>query len=406
MKLIPKLRFKEFKDDWHNDVISNIAKVTSGGTPNRNIKEYWDGGNIPWITTSLINSNVIDQAEEFITEEGVKNSSAKMFPVGTILLAMYGQGKTRGKVSLLGIEATTNQACAAILVGKNIDSLFLFQNLDGRYEEIRGLSNEGGQQNLSGDIIKKIEIHFPSLPEQQKIAAFLSAVDEKIQQLTRKKEHLTQYKKGVMQQLFSGKLRFRDAINKPYPKWEEKRLDEIAGFRRGSFPQPYGLPKWYDPENGFPFVQVYDVDDNMLLKPSTKVKISKLAAEQSVFVKKGSLVITIQGSIGRIAKTQYDAYVDRTLLIFQSFNRPIDIDYFKYVVYLLFEIEKTKAPGGTIKTITKEALSSFKIMLPSIEEQQKIASFLTALDAKIETVNQQIAQTQTFKKGLLQQMFV
>ena len=258
-----------------------------------------------------------------------------------------------------------------------------------------------GQEDIS-----KVEIIFPKLPEQQKIASFLSAVDEKIQQLTRKKELLEQYKKGVMQQLFSGKLRFKDENGKAFPKWEEKRLDEVANFRRGSFPQPYGLAKWFDEINGLPFVQVYDVDDNMLLKPSTKTKISKLAAEQSVFVKEGTLVLTIQGSIGRIAKTQYDAYVDRTLLIFQSYKKPIDVDYFKHVVSLLFEIEKTKAPGGTIKTITKEALSSFKIMVPQIEEQKKIANYLSNIDIKIDIVNKQITQTQTFKKGLLQQMFV
>jgi type I restriction enzyme S subunit len=245
----------------------------------------------------------------------------------------------------------------------------------------------------------------PSLPEQQKIASFLSAVDEKIQQLTKKKVLLEQYKKGVMQQLFSGQLRFKDEEGKEYPDWEEKTLLDVASFRRGSFPQPYGLPEWYD-DNGAPFVQVYDVAKNMLLKPKTKQYISEAAQKQSVFVKKGTLVLTIQGSIGRLAKTQYDAYVDRTLLIFQSYKVEMDIDYFKYVVYLLFEIEKTKAPGGTIKTITKEKLSSFNVNIPCLEEQQKIATYLSCIDTKIEAVNNQITQTQTFKKGLLQQMFV
>ncbi len=260
--------------------------------------------------------------------------------------------------------------------------------------------------SLSTGRVSNLELNIPTLPEQQKIASFLSAVDEKIQQLSRKKELLEQYKKGVMQQLFSGKLRFKDENGEDYADWEEKKLGEVAKFRRGSFPQPYGLPKWYDDENGMPFIQVYDVDHNMLLKKTTKSKISKLGAEQSVFVKKGTLVITIQGSIGRIAKTQYDAYVDRTLLIFQSYKLPTDVDYFKYVVFLLFEIEKTKAPGGTIKTITKEVLTDFLVPIPCLKEQQKIAAFLSSIDTKIESTNQQIIQTQNFKKGLLQQMFV
>ena len=273
-------------------------------------------------------------------------------------------------------------------------------------KKISKLAKGSSISNVYNSDLKTLEIKLPTLPEQQKIASFLSAVDEKIQQLSRKKQLLEQYKKGVMQQLFSGKLRFKDENGKDYPDWEEKKLGEVAKFRRGSFPQPYGLPKWYDDENGMPFIQVYDVDSNMLLKNTTKNKISKLGAEQSVFVKKGTLVITIQGSIGRIAKTQYDAYVDRTLLIFQSYKLPTDVDYFKYVVFLLFEIEKTKAPGGTIKTITKEVLTDFTIPIPCIQEQQKIANFLSNIDIKIENTNQEINKMQNFKKGLLQKMFV
>ena len=273
-------------------------------------------------------------------------------------------------------------------------------------KKISKLAKGSSISNVYNSDLKTLEIILPTLLEQQKIASFLSAVDEKIQQLSRKKELLEKYRKGVMQQLFSGKLRFKDGNGEDYTDWEEKKLGEVAKFRRGSFPQPYGLPKWYDDENGMPFIQVYDVDNNMLLKKTTKNKISKLGAKQSVFVKMGTLVITIQGSIGRIAKTQYDSYVDRTLLIFQSYKLPTDVDYFKYVVFLLFEIEKTKAPGGTIKTITKEVLTDFIVPIPCLREQQKIAAFLSNIDAKIENTNQQITKTQSFKKGLLQQMFV
>ncbi|EFB7857298.1 restriction endonuclease subunit S, partial [Escherichia coli] len=135
------------------------------------------------------------------------------------------------------------------------------------------------------------------------------------------------------------KLRFKEvSIN----KWETFSLGEIANFRRGSFPQPYGLPEWFD-DNGYPFVQVFDVSDNMRLKDRTKSKISQLAANQSIFAPKGTLIMTIQGSIGRLALMQYDAYVDRTLLIFQSYKKNINIDFLKYSLFLLFDIEKKKA---------------------------------------------------------------
>jgi len=113
----PKLRFKEFEGDWSTNKIEEISIVTSGGTPSRNVSDYWNG-DIPWVTTSLVDFNVINEAEEFITQVGLDNSSAKLFHKDTILMAMYGQGITRGKVAILGIDATTNQACAAIKVMK------------------------------------------------------------------------------------------------------------------------------------------------------------------------------------------------------------------------------------------------------------------------------------------------
>jgi type I restriction enzyme, S subunit len=186
--------------------------------------------------------------------------------------------------------------------------------------------------------------------------------------------------------------------------WEFFKLSELATFRRGSFPQPYGLDKWYDDENGYPFVQVFDVGDNMRLKDSTKRRISTAAGEQSVFVKKGTIVLTIQGSIGRIAIVHYDTYVDRTLLIFQTFIKPTDKRFFMFVVHRLFEDEKQRANGGVIKTITKEQLSSFIIPLPPLPEQQKIAEILNTVDDKIDIIEQQISETHKLKKGLMQRL--
>ena len=209
--------------------------------------------------------------------------------------------------------------------------------------------------------------------------------------------------KGTMEQKnkLIPELRFPEFVKDG--EWEIKTLNEIAKFRRGSFPQPYGLPEWYD-VNGFPFIQVFDVDDNFKLKTNTKSKISKAAAEQSVFIKKGTVIVTIQGSIGRVAITQYDAYIDRTLLLFEEYFKEINQVYFSYVLFKLFEIEKEKAPGGIIKTITKEVLSDFRITVPQIKEQQKIADCLSSLDELITAHNDKLETLKNHKKGLLQNL--
>ena len=126
-ELKPKLRFPEFRDapGWRVEPLGGVFDTTTGGTPDRSNIAFWEG-TIPWITTSLIEFNIIEHAEEFITEKGMLNSSAKMFPKDTILIALYGQGITRGKVALLGIEATTNQACGAILPTKGMEPRFTF----------------------------------------------------------------------------------------------------------------------------------------------------------------------------------------------------------------------------------------------------------------------------------------
>ena len=157
---------------------------------------------------------------------------------------------------------------------------------------------------------------------------------------------------------------------------EWKTLGEVATFRRGSFPQPYGEPKWYDGEDSMPFVQVVDVGNDMKLVQNTKNKISKLAQPKSVFVPKNTIIVTLQGSIGRVAITNYDSYVDRTLAIFDGFKFEINKKYFAYQLEEKFRIEKENARGSTIKTITKEEFSKFQIPIPPLEIQQKIVGIL------------------------------
>lgn len=200
----PRLRFPEFrgKGKWISESLGKIFETSSGGTPERSMKKYWNG-QIPWISTSLVDFNVIYKADEFISEVGLQNSSAKIFPRGTVLVAMYGQGKTRGKVALLGIEATTNQACAAIIPREDIYPYFVFLNLAGRYDEMRNLSNSGGQENLSQGLIKGLQFSYPNdINEQRTIADCLTALDTHIAAQAAKIESLKTHKHGLMQQLF------------------------------------------------------------------------------------------------------------------------------------------------------------------------------------------------------------
>lgn len=200
----PRLRFPEFAGagEWEQKTIGDIFKTSSGGTPERSKMEYWNGS-IPWVTTSQIDFNVISSANEFISNKGLDKSSAKMFPKNTVLVALIGQGNTRGKVALLNLEAATNQNCAAILPSEAVIPSFTFQNLCGRYEEIRGQSNSAGQGSLSQGLIQALQFSYPAeKEEQQRIADCLTSFDDLIAAETTKLDALKTHKKGLMQQLF------------------------------------------------------------------------------------------------------------------------------------------------------------------------------------------------------------
>ena len=197
------------------------------------------------------------------------------------------------------------------------------------------------------------------------------------------------------------KIRFKNFEK----KWESYQLSEYSTYRRGSFPQPYGNKEWYDGDNSMPFVQVVDVRENLRLTDDTKQKISTLAQPMSVFVPSDSVIVTLQGSIGRVAITQYDAYVDRTILIFEDYNFQTNKEFWAYTIRNKFEIERQKAPGGTIKTITKEVLSDFKVSIPEYTEQSAIGTLFRTLDDLLSNYKDNLTNYQSLKETMLSKMF-
>jgi type I restriction enzyme S subunit len=399
--LFPKLRFQEFDGAWSNSKIDDIAVVTSGGTPSRSNLTFWDG-NIPWVTTSLVDFNIIQSAEEFITQKGLDNSSAKLFPKNTILMAMYGQGITRGKVAILGIDATTNQACAAIKLQSNYDTQFIFQNLMSRYEEIRDLSNDGGQKNLSAGIIKEIEVNYPEKREQIKIASFLSVVDEKISQLTQKHQLLREYKQGMMQKLFSQQIRFKADDGSEFGEWENTVLGDIADIVGGGTPSTNNQAYWSGD-----VVWLTPSEINQKFIGESKRTISELGVQKSSAKKLpiGTILFTSRATIGEVAIAIAEVTTNQGFQSFISNEKTFN----EFLYYWIVNNKKSfieRASGSTFLEISKSKIQPMEISLPCLEEQTKIANFLSAIDQKIEVVAQQIEQAKQWKKGLLQQMFI
>ena len=203
-----KSRFIEMFGGVHDSkiypykAVKELTDVVSGGTPSRDISEYWEEGTIPWVKTTELQNNIVTEVEEYITEQGLSNSSAKIVPSGTVLIAMYGQGKTRGMTAYLGIEACTNQACACILPSAKINQTFLWQFFILSYDNLRDMAKGGNQPNLNGNMIKNYPILCPPRELQEQFAAFVEQVDKSKFEIQQSLEKLEILKKSLMQQYF------------------------------------------------------------------------------------------------------------------------------------------------------------------------------------------------------------
>lgn len=196
-------------ENWEVESIRAHHSVVSGGTPSRSNLAFWSGGTIPWVKTTEVNYCVVDQTEEHITPAGLESSAAKLLPAGTLLMAMYGQGVTRGKVAILGIEAACNQACAAIAPTDDIISTrYLYHFLGWQYEAIRSLAHGGQQQNLNLEIVRNLPVAYPPVrQEQEEIVTILDALDRKIDLHRRKRDVLDELFKSLLHKLMTGEIR-------------------------------------------------------------------------------------------------------------------------------------------------------------------------------------------------------
>ena len=197
-------------ESWIVETIKDLFSVVSGGTPSRRTPKFWTGGMIPWVKTTEVDYCVIQKTEEYITQSGLDQSPAKLLPPDTLLLAMYGQGVTRGKVAILGVEAACNQACAAINPHDDVavDTKYLYHFLSFRYEAIRRLAHGGQQQNLNLDIVRGLPVAHPNNPEEQgEIVSILDTIDRKIDLHRRKRAALDDLFKALLHKLMTGEIR-------------------------------------------------------------------------------------------------------------------------------------------------------------------------------------------------------
>ena len=397
----PELRFPEFVGHWENKKLGELTSWASGGTPPKDNIDYWNG-DIPWISASSMRGTKYADSELKITDEGLKKGS-KLAKAGTLLILVRGSMLfNRIPIGIATKDVAFNQDVKSIVVTEAVGAHYILQWFTFYESRLMSMvTGTGiGAGKLDLDELKGVECCFPALPEQTKIAKFLTAVDEKIQALKKKKGLLEQYKKGVMQKLFSQELRFTDENGK-------EKFSEYIKLYRGSSPRPINLFTTKNPA-GVNWIKIGDTKgcDNYLIE-NVEEKITIDGAKKSREVYKGELILANSMSFGKSYLLKIDGCIYDGWFVLREFQEYYGRGFLHQLLNsdFLQKQYKTLSTGGVVQNISSEIVYSTMLFKPSIPEQTLIANFLTALDLKVNHTNTQLEQTELWKKGLLQKMF-
>lgn len=395
-KLQPMLRFPEYKGDWERKKLSQVSSINRGKSKHRpRDAEHLYGGKYPFIQTGDIrNADLfLSKYTQTYSDAGLKQS--KLWDVNTLCITI---AANIAETTILKIKACFPDSVIGLIPNEN-DTIVLFvkYQFDKFKLEIQSLSQGVAQANLNQEKLSNIEFNFPNLPEQTKIANFLASVDEKLNLLKEKKEALEKYKKGMMQKIFSQEIRFKDNNGKDFEEWEEKTLGEVSSCYSGG--TPLTTKKEYY-TGTIPFIKSGEISN---YETNQFISESGLKNSSAKMVSKGDILYAMYGATsGEVSISKINGAINQAVLCIKS-----NLNHIYLFNFLKFEKENiinTFIQGGQ-GNLSANIIKELKIPNPCVNEQIKIANFLSAIDEKIELVLKQIEDTKEYKKGLLQGMF-
>lgn len=266
------------------------------------------------------------------------------------------------------------------------------------------LSESSAQPGLAVNKLLKLKVNAPCIEEQEKIAAFIGAIDQKISLLTKKHKLLIQYKKGVMQKIFNQEIRFKDEGGEDFPIWNETSLGEVADIHRGASPRPISDKKWFSSNSKIGWVRISDVTKSSKFLNKTEQYLSADGVAKSRLIPKGSIIMSICATIGKPIYTNLEACIHDGFVVFEDLK--VDSEYFYYYLEFIENFWYRYGQPGSQVNLNTQIVSNELISIPHKDEQLKIAKYLSSLDQKINVVKSQLDLTKQYKQGLLQQMFI
>jgi type I restriction enzyme S subunit len=384
-KLQPKLRFPEFKGDWLNVKLKDVSNYFNGGSYENNVQESGK--------YELITLKSVDMDGNLAHSNRFLDINVQTLRKNTLIMILSEQSP-----GLLGMTAliptnnryVLNQRVAEIRPNDMVDSYFLSMSINRNQQYFSKLGAGTKVQNISKPNVENYLFSCPSLPEQTKIATFLSSIDEKLNLLKEKKEALETYKKGMMQKIFTQELRFKDEDGNDFSEWEEKQIKNIFKVTRGTV---------------LPMTLVNEKKDNEFNYPvySSQTKNNGLAGFYNEYLFENAITWTTDGAGAGDVKYRYGKFyctnVCGVLLNDEGYCN-------LFVAEILNSISRKYVSYVGNPKLMNNVMAEISIFIPSsIQEQNKISNFLSAIDEKISLVSTQIEEMQEYKKGLLQGMF-
>ena len=397
----PAIRFKGFTDAWEQRKLGEVSESYSGGTPSVGVKEYY-GGQIPFIRSAEINSEI---TELFLTEEGLKKSSARLVAMGDILYALY--GATSGEVGRARLRGAINQAILAINPHTGYDSEYLAQWLRKSKHSIIETYLQGGQGNLSGTIVKELLVDFPSLKEQRAIGDFFSQLDHLITLHQRKYDKLQVLKKAMLEKMFPKngssvpEIRFKGFTD----AWEQRKLGEVVKEVTRN-----------DPTSEAPIMMI--TANNGFIEQSERYAFDNAgeSLKKYILLQKGELAYNHGASKLRpfgscfALTTAESARIPFVYHCFSAENQNAEFLSIELngseVESQLRKIVSSGARMDGLLNISFDEYSTVTVLLPDIKEQEHIADFFRNLDHLITLHQRELEKLQNIKKSMLEKMFV
>ena len=347
-------------------------------------------GNIPYCgangVVDYINKYTIDDSIILLAEDGGHFEEYSTKPIAY---------QIKGK-------CWVNNHAHIIKANPNYDQQFIFYSLE--HKDIRSFLSGGTRVKLNKSEMLKIKIKIPILEEQEKIANFLSVIDDKLDALKEKEKLLRKLKQGLLEGLFKKTLRFKKEDGSDFPDWEEKKLGDISTVSRGASPRPIADLRWFDVKSTVGWVRISDVTASNMYLVNTTQKLSEAGIRHSRFIPANSLIMSICATVGKPVITTFNTCIHDGFVHLDKLK--IDKYFFYHLLIFLQDKWIDSVQIGSQMNLNTMTVSNKKVIIPPIlEEQEKIASFLTTIDEELDALKEKENRLRKMKQGLLEGLF-